>query len=208
MAETKTDKAGSGSPMSDLLAACLLYWAISEVAGALTAVAEAGMGFPKGTPTYQSAHFENSAGSLLWMTVLCVASAAVWRYVKPSPKIWTVPFLLATGWWWLSMVFCDDVFTVVNREFSCRMFYACGALAFMGVVLSMVRMMLGEGRQQTQMLKRLFLGDAYDPFVSPKETLLLRATSLSDASRETLLRPTVERAETAPEQLLRAGQED
>ncbi|MCW3094950.1 MAG: hypothetical protein JWL77_568 [Chthonomonadaceae bacterium] len=210
VAEDKTEERGPERFVIDLLATFLLFLAISAVAGALTATVEAGMGFPQDSPTYQTEHYENSPGSLLWLVVCCCGSAVVWRRTKPSPKVWTLPFLLASGWWWLSLKICDGPREAVAVEFARRMFFPCCLVTIVGII----RLLLGEGRQQTKTLKRLVFGIAsvyeasvYETPVTPNETLL-RASSQPETSGEILLRPAADAAETAPEQLLRASRSE
>jgi hypothetical protein len=205
MAEDKKEERGPERFVIDLLATIVLFLAISGVAGALTAIVEARMGFPPDSPTYQTEHYENSPGSVLWLVVCCCGSALVWRRTKPSPKVWTLPFLLASGWWWFGIMICDGPMDAVAAEFARRMFIPCCLVTVMGVI----RLMLGEGRQQTRTLKRLFFGDAYayEPPVTPQETLL-RASSPPETSSEILLHPATDMVETAPEQLLRASRSE
>lgn len=197
-----------------MVAAVLLHQAIYAVNCAIIALIEKGPNPPDYVRDVEQIH--NTPASIAWLLVFAVGAALLWWRAKPAASIFTLPFALATCFWlfpyWLTPtllgyldVYTDGGDTRSVSDFARGMFFACSAVTVIGIT----RLKLGEGRQQTVILKQIVGIPVPEDLHLPAslQYTLLRASSPPKAPHETLLRPVKGTMETPPEELLRHSRE-
>jgi len=155
--------------------------------------------------TEQPVDFPTSPVGIVVLIAWSGGTAYAWGRLRFSPKTAIFPFFLATCFWAISFLGrADTSEEIINADFAHRVFYCCLTI----MIVSVIRLVLGEGHQQTATLKRVagfFIPDLKRSVACPQESLL-RASSLPETPIDTLLRPAIETTEAAPEQLLRPSQ--
>ena len=131
-----------------------------------------------------------------------VAAFLAWRLLKPSVRVWTCFFGLFAFLMFVSFLTrADTQEEQISLDAGKGTFVICAIVTVVGII----RLTLGEGRQQSAALKQL-IGLSSPELSALPEDSLLRASAQPELPHDTLLRPAKDATETEPEQLLRASQ--
>jgi hypothetical protein len=150
-----------------------------------------------------------SSSDVQWFLFWFCATALLWYRKRPRAIEWALPFSFffgmyvlakAAGYWENTRPFEEHF-----ARFSECMYYVTGVVWVTGMVLSWVRSLLGEGKQQAATIRKTIGWER--PAEADEARALVRGSSRPIAGADALLRPAVETADTSAEELLRPSKE-